>query len=434
MLRIGLARIDITPEVGGWMDGMPRAHGSTSIHDPLSARAVVFDDGASRAVVVSCEIADLTIETSGQIRKQAAEKIGIAYDNIFLVCTHTHSGPATLGFCNPPDEKYLAELPGKLLKVIEQAAERLVPVRVGIGKGKEETISYYRRLRTKNGKIVMNWEDVDPDSIVGPAGEPDHEVGVIKFVSAQNEREVLATIFHYTAHPNVLSGESFMISAEFPGLAARIIEEKLGGLALFINGAQGSSDIDGLKDRNWEGVERTGRALAEAVLETAKTITICSDDVKLAGGLRKVEVPYRNVCDEEIAWARKILAESSGQRITLADGVPDDFIAETIMELLPKRGQKLSLELGGLAIGEMAFVCFPGELFTEIGLAIKKRSPFKQTYIMGLTNGRHGYFPTSKAVAEGGYAVDTRRVDPPAEEIITEASVELLKEMAGKVR
>ena len=222
-----------------------------------------------------------------------------------------------------------------------------------------------------------------------------------------------------------------MISGDFPGLASVIIEKEFGGLALFINGAQGSSDIDGLKDRDWAGVERTGKALAKAVVGTSESIREFRDDVKIVTGVRHIEVPIRNVSDEEVAWAKKVLAESTGEVITLVDGVTDEFKAELVMKLLGKRGQKMPLELGGLAIGDMAFIAFPGELFTEIGRAIKQGSPFKQSYIMGLTNGENGYFPSNKSIAEGGYSVDTRRVDPPAEEIITEAAVDLLKELFG---
>ena len=433
MLRIGLGQVDITPEVGGWMDGMHRAHGSTGVHDPLNARAVAFDDGKTKAVIVSCEIVAVGDELAEEVCSEAEKRTGIPADNIFLACSHTHSGPGTIGIIGPLDEKFLSGLGGKLLKAIEQAGRKMEPAKLGIGRGEEKTISHYRRLWNKQKQIIMNWDQVDPESIVGPAGEPDHEVGVMKIVSAEDDGKVLATIFHYTSHPNVMSGENFLISGDFPGLASRVIEEKSGGAALFLNGAQGSSDVDGLRDRDWSGVERTGKALAKVVLETADNIRELQAEVKIATGLRQIEVPMRNVSDEEVAWAKKVLAESTGEVVTLVDGVTDEFKAELIMELLGERGKKMRLKLGGLAIGEMAFVCFPGELFTEIGQNIKKASGFKQTYIMGLTNGIDGYFPSTKAISEGGYSVDTRSVDPPAEEIITEASVDLLKELAQKV-
>jgi len=433
MLRIGLSRIDITPEVGGSMDGMMRAHGSTSIHDPITARAIVFDDGETKAAVVSCEIVGVIDEVVENVRPEVEKRTGIPEAAVFLTCSHNHSGPAVMGNCTGRDHKYVAALPGKLIQVIEGAAARMVPARIGIGRGEETTIGYYRRLWNKDGEIVMNWVPVDPGTIVGPAGEPDHEVGVMKIVSADDDDEILATIFHYTIHPNVMSGESFAISSEFPGLSARVIEEKLGGSALFINGAQGSSDIDGLKDRDWAGVERTGRALADAVLKTAGGIREFETDVKVVTGVRHVELPYRKVSDDDVKWAQDVLAASTGEKIVMADGVSDEFVAGVIMNVLPKQGKKLPIELGGLAVGGMAFVSFPCELFTEIGLAIKKGSPFRQTYIMGLTNGCIGYLPATKAVPEGGFSVGIRKMDPPAEKLVTEASLDLLKEMAGKM-
>ena len=138
MLKVGLGRVDITPEVGGWMDGMHRSHGSSGIHDALKARAVAFDDGKTKAVIVSCEIVGLSNELVQSVRTKAEKKTGIPANNIFLACSHTHSGPATIGYFNPPDEKYLASLDGKLLKAIEQAVHKMVPALLGIGQGEEK--------------------------------------------------------------------------------------------------------------------------------------------------------------------------------------------------------------------------------------------------------------------------------------------------------
>ncbi len=120
MLKVGLARTDITPEVGGWMDGMIRAHGSTSIHDPLNARAIVLEDGGTRAAIVSCEIVGLRNETVSEIREHASAKTNIPYGNVYLASMHNHSGPATVGHLNPVDQDYMAALPGKLVKGVSE--------------------------------------------------------------------------------------------------------------------------------------------------------------------------------------------------------------------------------------------------------------------------------------------------------------------------
>ena len=92
-------------------------------------------------------------------------------------------------------------------------------------------------------------------------------------------------------------------------------------------------------------------------------------------------------------------------------------------------GRKSRSRKSCLAVGDCAFLSFPGELYTEIGQAIKAASPFKHTYILGLANGHIGYVPTRKAIHEGGYAEDTRGVDETAEEIIVQKSLDLLRQV-----
>ena len=79
-----------------------------------------------------------------------------------------------------------------------------------------------------------------------------------------------------------------------------------------------------------------------------------------------------------------------------------------------------------IAVDDTAFLSFPGELFTEIGARIKAESPFARTYVIGLANGSIGYVPTRKAIGEGGYAVDVRRLDDDVESLILSQSLALL--------
>jgi neutral ceramidase len=109
----------------------------------------------------------------------------------------------------------------------------------------------------------------------------------------------------------------------------------------------------------------------------------------------------------------------------MADGVGDDYVA-LLLRRLWESAETIAVEQTCFAVGGCAFLTFPGELYTEIGLRIKAASPFDATYIIGLADGYIGYIPTRQAIAEGGYAEDTRHVDVDAEEIITERSLALL--------
>ena len=434
MLMVGTAKIDITPKKTVWMDGMIRAHASEGVHDPLFARALVVspDDKNKKTsvVIVSCDVciaeADPLLDN---IRKVASDKTGIPAENMIIACSHTHSGPALCGGLGPKAEEYTDEefLP-KVIEAIYQASNTLEPATIGYNRGEETTVSHYRRLWTKDGKIVMNWEPYPAEEIVGPAEEIDNEVGVMKIVSANNPDSVIATIYNHAGHPNVMSGDNYMISADYPGLASKIVEDEFGGIAMFLNGAQGSSDIDGLKDRDWEGVTRTGTAMGEAVIDIAAQIT-SQQTVKVKTVLQKFTVPYRAITSEELSWAKKIMAESNGTLTVLADGVGDDYKAGLYLTLNEKKGESIGLEMTGIAFGDIAFISFPGELFNEIGVKIKKQSPFKYTYIVVCANDSTGYYPTKKAISEGGYAVDTRKCDETAEEIVIKNSLDLLNNL-----
>ena len=131
-------------------------------------------------------------------------------------------------------------------RVIADAANRLQPVTVGCASGREETISHYRRLLAKDGHVVMNWEPYPADQIVGPLGVIDPEVGVL--AARGEDSNIVGLLFNHAGHPNVMSGDSYLLSAEYPGLAERLLEAEYGGIAIFINGAQGTMDIDGLRD------------------------------------------------------------------------------------------------------------------------------------------------------------------------------------------
>ena len=235
-------------------------------------------------------------------------------------------------------------------------------------------------------------------------------------------------LFNHTGHPNVLSGDNYLFSADYPGLAARLLEEELGGIALFFNGALGSVDIDGLRDRDWEGLDRTGRALARSVSEAAQTSGPFGSPA-IRGACTTYALPGRRITDEEWRWAQGVLAETGGQVAAVADGVGDDYKAAFYRDLHDAGPRDLPMEQICLALGDSALLTFPGELYTEIGQHIKAHSPFRRTFIIGLANGYVGYVPTRKAIGEGGYAEDTRHVDETAEQLVVEHSLALLRSL-----
>jgi len=427
----GSSRINITPGTDVWMDGMIRAHKSSGIHDQIFVRALVMaqDMNMSGAcAIVSVEVCGLKDQDTGKVRKLISEKTGIPAENIIIAATHTHSGPATIGFFNPSEKAYLEEFLLKIKKAVIEAKKAAKPVMVGCYSGYEDTISHYRRLLTDNGQVVMNWESWQPEKIVGPLGKVDSEVGVLKIVDEKKTGEVMCILFNHAGHPNVMSGDNYLISGDYTGLAMRLLEDKFSSSAMFVNGAQGTMDIDGQRDRDWEGVERTGEALAAAVSETARKI-VPSQLVNLRTGYAKYALPARIITPEELLWSAQVLENTGGKVQAITDGVGDDYKALLYKRLNENRDREITVEQTCIAMNDTAFISFPGELFTEIGMHIKAKSPFARTYIIGLANGEIGYVPTGKAICEGGYAVDTREVGDEAEDIVVSRSLALLEQV-----
>ena len=109
------------------------------------------------------------------------------------------------------------------------------------------------------------------------------------------------------------------------------------------------------------------------------------------------------------------------------------------MRLMKSGVKEYKLEMTGILAGDAAFITVPGELFTEIGLRIKRLSPFDHTWIIGLANGHVGYIPTQRAIREGGFATHTgvSCLATNADDIVTEEALALLgslraRQTAGK--
>ncbi|MFC1607370.1 hypothetical protein ACFL47_05310 [Candidatus Latescibacterota bacterium] len=79
-----------------------------------------------------------------------------------------------------------------------------------------------------------------------------------------------------------------------------------------------------------------------------------------------------------------------------------------------------------IRFGNTVIVTFPNEVFTEIGRAVKDRSPVENTFVIGLTSGHGGYIPTREEYLEGGYAANGSGFAPECEQVVINSSLELI--------
>lgn len=423
----GTAKVDITPKGSVWMDGMIREHRSDDVHDPLFVRVLYMSDGDVRCAVVTLDVCGVHAHDTRIIREKIEDVTGIPSAHIIIAASHTHSGPATYGYFNPAETDYVKWMASKIVEAVKVAVDSARPVLPGCASGREETISRYRRFLSGDGKVVMLWEQDPSLGGLTVMGVPDPEVGVLKLVDTCDSRQLVAILYNHAGHPNVMSGDNYAISADYPGAACQILEDKFGCTALFTNGAQGSVDIDNWKWRDWDGVEHIGSALAKVVMQVIEEAN--TGDAVLRISNVNYAVPRRKISNEELLWAEDTVKRTGGKIQAVADGVGDDYKALLYKKINEAQTSNIEIEQICIAIGSFAFLSFPGELFTEIGMEIKRKSPFERTFIIDLANGYIGYVPTKDAISQGGYEVDTRELDEQAEDLIVEKSLELLNKV-----
>jgi hypothetical protein len=440
-LQAGVATVDITPPVTFRMSGYFNERLSTGVKDPLRAKAIVFRQGDASAALVFCDLIGIPLDVSQAARHKASEATGISTQHIAIACTHSHTGPLYYGALrdhfhnraiaqsgNDRYEKidYSKLLVERLADAIVQANAAIKPVRLHAGFASERRLSFNRRFHMRDGSVRFNPGVQNPD-IIRPAGPIDPQVGTILVSHAEGEK-LGAAIVSFALHLDTTGGTEY--SADYPKFIEDRMREVCGPEFTVLFGAGTCGDINHIDVTNKQrrSAEQIGNTLAETIagaMSDNNTIALVSQPA-LAVRSASVEVALQKYTDEEISEARKNMELIGGRELPFLDQVK----ACTIMDL-EKRGSKtwpLEVQVFRLS-DETAIVTLPGEVFVELGLAIKAASPFKTTLVIELTNDCPAYIPTKKAFAEGSYEIVNSRVESGGGEKMVEAAILLLKEL-----
>jgi len=428
-LKAGLARIDITPPVGGPMQGYAaRTHGSEGIHDPLYAAALVLDDGCTKLAILSCDLIGMPQERTDTIRKMASERTGIPEKNIMICCSHTHGGPSMReeGYI-PGDPVWLKVLEKQLAGLVQLGMNDLNGAKIGCDSG-EARICVNRR-EWRDGKVVIG---------ANPDGPIDPELVVMKIESPEGAPR--GVLFNFSCHCTTLGGDNYLLTADYVGYARQFIERFLGSersISMFVNGAGGNINPHPRGTFDW--ADRHGTTLGAETVKTLVGIET-TDEAELSSAVRTIQLPLQPPPDLEILKEEKKKLEEQAANLEKGKPMPPSlranliWVGEMISRIENNRVQKsMSVEIQAFRIGDIGIIALPGEVFCEIGMAIKKQSKFRKTIIAGFSNGSVGYIPTAKGIEEGGYEPDISRrygteqhFAPGVEEAIVTQSVDLL--------
>jgi hypothetical protein len=401
-LLIGLAEVSYNPPVGCDLVGNYRGndYASRGVHDSLYARALVVENRKNEKVaLLTVDICKLPKESITMMREYIASHSDIKEGNILIHATHTHSGPKS-DLSAPHAKEYLTRAATAVVK----ASKNLQPGKFMIGKVNERRVSFNRRLLGKDGKVHMCWEKIKPDSIADFLGPADP--GLIALLIIQNGISRGALI-NFGCHATTLTGNNWLYSADYPGMLAKSLKDKLGSdfIPLFFNGCCGNvTQVDyrrGFID-TYEECERIGNILGiGSMMAIENSADVQGNDIVVS----KEMVPLKRmtITDEQYNWAQKVMdkVKKEGMPPLQANGIPDAQFATLWMDMYKTQNITDSLEVMTVRIGDLAFVGLPGEIFSEFGMDIKARSPLKNTIVMGLANDARKYFPTQASFEQG---------------------------------
>lgn len=304
VLQIGVSSAEINPPAGVMLAGYGYNRRCTGVHDPLYAKAVVFDDGATPVALVVLDAYGLQHTTVQEIRAAAVQKIAdfaLPPERIIVQSTHTHAAPDTIGLWGP-DPKTSGVDPEYMAKLVATAADQIARAVAN----RTPAFLLYSRGERRGWTINKS----QPSQL-------DTSVDVLQCVTADGES--LVTLTHFACAPAILDSKNTLVSADYIGAFYRSMEATLGGDHLFTQGAIGGwvQPVDG--SRTFPRARDFGVDLASTVvgaLASAKPIRETGIQFNHATFTVPVENehftemseagimlrPYAGAVETEVAW------------------------------------------------------------------------------------------------------------------------------------
>ena len=448
VFRAGVATADITPPVGVSLDGPISKPGPVrGVHDPLHARAMVFELGEAKVAIVVNDMCAIDREVFDQAKQLIHKRLGIPVQNQLMSATHSHATPRVLRVStHPPDEAYRRQVAEGIAAAVAQAHERLAAATVGFGAFARPEFVNCRRFLCQEGTVGPNpfgetGERVKSVSgvsehIIRPAGPVDPAVSVLSV--RHLDGRPLAVLANYSVHycGGYASGQ---VSADYFGCYARRLEERLGKpsdsvpfVGMISNGTSGDTEASRPRASapyrgEWTHMRHVGDRLADETIELLTKLEHRAPQ-ELIVASSELELAVRKPSAGRVHWAKELLAnpEAKGPHRW------SRIYAQQTLDVA-KYPERYSLPCQAIRIGEIGIAATPCEAFAETGLAIKAGSPLKNTFTIELANGCGGYLPTPEQHAWGGYETWIARsshLDVQAEPKIRAELLRLLGEVA----
>lgn len=392
-MRVGIARVDITPSEAVWLTGYAnRDHRSEGAYAPLQAGAVYLEGQRDRALVLTTDVIGFSPPADAEARQAVSDATGLLPRQVVLTATHTHCAPF-LSPWNMPGEiesAYADELIGRLQQVACQAIGSAVDGGVEFSRGRS-TFGVNRRVPDGRGGVIF---------APNPDGPIDRDLDTVWFRSANGQ--LLASLTAYGCHPTSIGG--YEVGPDYPGFLCRQLESETGAPALFATGCAGDvrpwfgqGDHDGFARPDLEQLAAAGAGMAREVLDAR-----IDAEAVAAHDLRVDHVVHRLPYSEPPSMARleEAAKDDDPRWRQWSQAMMPRLRAGALADASPHEIQVLQLN------PNFRLVFLGGEVLSEIGLHLKQAMAPATTVTVAYANGLIAYVPSTAAHPLGGYEVD----------------------------
>jgi hypothetical protein len=438
--KCGVGVVNITPEKGVPMAGYYSERFADGVHDDLYAKAIVIEDRGAKAALVALDLITTSRWLIEESRKEIELVTGIPGSNVMISATHSHTGPILArmsqrydlqGGKNDAATKYMELLPRRIAESVRKAAESRTPTAVSFAAGREENLTFNRRFHMTDGTVGWNPGKLNP-KIIRPAGPTDPAVPVVVFNTLDGKP--FAAYVNFAMHLDTVGGTQ--VSADYPySLAKQLSAAKGDGMVtLFTIGTAGDlNHINVTSPTPQKGhaeASRIGTLLAANVLRSFEQLQPLGDG-PLRVSRRIVKLPLPPIASGEIEKAKAVVDRMKDKT---KPPFLDQVNAFKVLDVAGRLGQPWEVEVQVISLGSsIAWVSLPGEIFCDLGLAIKAGSPFRQTMVATLANGSIGYVPNRVAYPQGNYEVVSARCGAGSGEMLVDSALDQLRTLFRSV-
>jgi hypothetical protein len=413
--------------IGGWIT--PRYTSGSDA--PIRVQVIVISDGNTKVCMGSCDVTNLHRDILDEIGREVEAKYGIPFNNFMLGATHSHGSPVQTSWSDKTaDQTFNLAIKKAVIEAIGLANNKLnnageMDCYFALGNA---TIGQNSRLIMDDSSIL--WvPTIYKFGYNRPTGPYDPELPVLAFKDKQGKLETI--VFNHSTHNINMPNPVPSRSPSFYGTASQDIEKEFGGTVVFLPGAEGSTHVFDDCPTS-ERVYRVEEGIKKAYSKADK-----KEIDRLASVKREFEFTIMTFNEEEQDKAVSDYCNRWLKESIFWHADPEPIIqsfrnGRSKIASLQGKTQKSWLQV--IQIGDIAFVGVPGELFAELGMEIKRRSPFRYTYIVGIANDYIGYLPDDEAFDLGGYQTWATRSysERGTGESIVNQAVEILDSLYAK--